>query len=423
MRIPVLKALSNRNFALLWAGQSISLFGDGIFNVALAWQALQLDDSGRALGLALLCRAITRVATLLFGGALADRYPKRALMLTGEAIQFIALVALTGLVATDTVELWHLGVVAGVTGIGSGIFLSSSASFVPELVPEDQFQSANSLRSVSLLGAEMLGPATGGLLVAGFGTGIAFGIDAITFLICIVTLALMRPPRIARADERQNILREVREGLGYVRRTPWLWVSLIAVGTVGNLAAFGLLPVLIPLIVQDRLREGADTLGLIFAAFGLGGVVGALFMGSRELRLRSVKPAYVMWASGCLALCVVALAPSAWMVALAFAVTGFCANAAEVIWVTLQQTYVPQRLLGRVISTDWLISLSFQPVAFAVAAPLAARFGPGPTLLVGASICILVIGLALTSKQVRHLEKPAEEEPGPLPVSVQRSEL
>jgi MFS family permease len=416
VRIPVLKALKHRDFALLWVGQTISLLGDGIFTVALAWQALELDGGAGGLGLVLVVRAVARAATLLVGGALADRYPKRFLVLFGEAIQMVSVTWLTFLAAGGDLQLWQLALVSGTSGIGGGIFLSSSAAFVPELVPEDHYQSANSLRSTSMLLAhELVGPAVGGILVAAFGTTIAFGIDAATFLACIVALLLMRATRVERSTQRISIVKDVREGFSYVRRTPWLWITLVAIGTVGNFAAYSPLPVFVPLIVQDRLQAGADVLGLIWAGYGVGGLAGALLMGSRHMKMTSLTPAYLMWGFGTSALGVVAFAPEAWVAALGLAVMGFAGQAAEVMWVTIQQAFVPSRLLGRVVATDWLISLSLQPLGIALAAPLAARFGPGPALFGGVVICILALALGLTSKQVRHLEKPLPEPPSANP--------
>jgi predicted MFS family arabinose efflux permease len=408
----VLKALTQRDFSILWSGQTISLFGDGIFTVALAWQALELPSGAAGLGLVLLVRSLSRVGMLLFGGALADRYPKRNLMLIGDALQFVAVAWLAVVVSGGDLHLWQLAVVSGATGIGAGIFLSSSAAIVPELVDEGHFQSANSLRSFSfLLGNDLIGPAVGGVLVAGLGTAIAFAIDAATFLASIIALTLIRTQsRRALADGGSKLFREVKEGLSYVSQTPWLWVSLVAVGTVGNFASFGPLPVLIPLLVRDRLAGGADVLGMVLAGYGLGGVIGALFTGSRRIRLHSVVPAFLAWGVGAISLGSLAFTPSAAAAIAALAITGFAGQSAEVIWVTLQQTFVPRRLLGRVISTDWLVSLSLQPLGVALAAPVAAAIGVGGAFFWGAVATVSAIGVGLTNRNVRLLEKPGESD-------------
>jgi MFS family permease len=181
MRIPFLKALSQRDFMVLWVGQTISLFGDGIAGVALAWQALQLPSGRATLGTVLVARSIARVGVLLVGGALADRYERRKLILGGESLQMVAVAALAVVIASGELQLWFLVAVGAVTGAGSGVFLASSTALVPQLVPEEHFQSANSLRSSSMLMAsELLGPAAGGILVAAVGTAAAFAVDPAT---------------------------------------------------------------------------------------------------------------------------------------------------------------------------------------------------------------------------------------------------
>ena len=405
----MLKALSQRDFAILWSGQTISLLGDGIFGVALAWQALQLPSPAAALGLVLIVRSGARVAILLVGGALADRYPKRFLMLAGDVLQMIAIAALSYLVAEGALQLWQLAVVAGTTGIGSGLFLASSTALVPELVSEEHFQSANSLRSSGMLVAyDLVGPAAGGVLVAAAGTARAFAVDSATFLASILALTLIRPQRVPLGDQSAGLLSEVREGFRYVKRTPWIWISLLAVGTVGNCAAFGPLPVLIPLFVRDHLDAGADVLGFVFAGYGLGGLAGALTMGSIPVSLRSALPAYLGWGCSALGLGALAFAPNAAVAAVLLAVAGFGGEMAEVVWGTLLQRLVPRQLLGRVTSTDWLVSLSLHPLGVALAAPVAGWLGVGGALLAGSALSTTAIATGAAMPAIRHLERVAQ---------------
>lgn len=407
MRIHLLKALTQRDFAILWVGQTISLFGDGIFGVALAWQALQLPSPAAALGVVLVVRSVTRVAVLLVGGALADRYQKRLLMLAGDVLQMAAVAVLAYLVAEGALQVWQLAIVAGVTGMGSGIFLASSSALVPELVTEEHFQSANSLRSSGmLLASDLVGPAVGGVLVAASGTATAFTIDAGTFLASILALTLIRPRRALREQVSATVFSDVREGFGYVIRTPWIWISLLAVGTVGNFASFGPLPVLIPLFVRDHLNAGADVLGFVFAGFGLGGVAGAIAMGSIPVSLKSAAPAYLGWGSSALALGGLAFAPNAAVAAALLGIAGFGGQMAEVVWGTLLQKLVPGRLLGRVTSTDWLVSLSLQPLGVALAAPVVGWIGVTGALVAGSALSTTAIAAGIASPAVRNLEQP-----------------
>lgn len=290
MRIPFLRALSQRQFALLWAGQTISLVGDGVFSVAIAWQALQLPNGARTLGAVLLVRSLGRVLFLLVAGALADRYEKRLLMLVGDSVQLVAVAALAYVVSTGDLQSWQLTVVAAVSGAGSAVFLSSSSAIVPELVEEDFFQSANSLRSTSIVMSDLAGSALGGVIVATAGTGAAFAVDAATFSASVAALAFLRPTRRAPAAEQGNVLSQVKEGLGYVLRTPWIWVTLVVVGTVGNCLSWGPLPVLIPLFVEQELKQGAAVLGFVFACYGAGGLAARSSPAPRRCASRASCP-------------------------------------------------------------------------------------------------------------------------------------
>ncbi|MBW3594570.1 MAG: MFS transporter [Actinobacteria bacterium] len=404
MRFPFLSALSQRDFAKLWAGQTVSLIGDGIFTVALAWQALQLPSPTAALGIVLVVRSVMRVATLLVAGALADRYQKRLLMLGADTLQLVAIAALAYVVAGRHLEVWHLATVAGATGIGSGVFLASSSALVPELVTEEHFQSANSLRSSSdLFAYELVGPAIGGVLVAAVGTAAAFAVDAATFLASILALISVRPRGILDEEPSTTLLSDVKEGIGYVLRTPWIWISLIAVGMVGNFASFGPLAVLIPLFVRDHLHGNAAVLGFVWAGFGVGGLLGAIFTGSIRIRLSSAVPAYVGWGMSAVALGVLAFAPNALVAAVILGVAGFGGQIGEVIWDTLLQKLVPRRLLARVNSTDWLVSLTLQPVGLALAAPVAGWIGVAGALILGAGLSSSAMAAGAASRAVRNL--------------------
>lgn len=404
MRVPLLRALSQRDFAILWAGQTVSLLGDGIFTVAVAWQALRFPSGAATLGAVLVARSVARVTVLLVSGPLADRYQKRFLMLAGDAFQMVSIAALAYVTAAGDLKPWQLTAVAAANGAGSAVFLVSSSAMVPELVDEEHFQSANSLRTSSmLLAQDLLGPALGGILVAAVGTAAAFAVDAATFLASILALVFIRPRR--RIDEQVTggIITEAREGLRYVRSAPWIWVTLVAVGTVGNFTSFAPLVVLVPLFVEGHLGEGAATLGFVFTGYGVGGLLGAVTIGSMRLRLTTTVPAYAGWIAGSIGFGLMAFAPNAIAAAALLAIAGFCAEIGEVVWVTLLQKFVPAHLLGRVTSTDWLVSLSLTPLGVGLAAPVAGAIGVRATLMAGAIVSVAAMLVAISFAAVRDI--------------------
>jgi MFS family permease len=397
------RALSQRDFALLWAGQTISLFGDGIFTIALAWQALELSGSATTLGLVLLVRSAARILILLMGGAVADRVERRALMIIGDSVQALAVAAVALLISTGHLQVWHLAVLGAITGAGSGILLAAATALVPQLVTEEFLASANSLTSTSrLLAFQLVGPAIGGILVAALGTTVAFSVDAISFLASITALGMIRP-RALQAETSGDILRDVKEGFSYVRRRPWLWVTMLAVGTVGSLVAYGPLSVLVPLLVRS-LHGGADSLGLAYAGFGVGGVAAAVISGSVRLPRKTSSLAFLGWVVAGLGIAALGLATSTITIAALLAVVGFFNEAAQVIWVTLLQIHIPERLLGRVSSIDWFVSLSLQPLGLGLAGPAAAALGVGGALVVGGAMAASSAGLGFLRPGVRDLD-------------------
>ncbi|HYP23998.1 MAG TPA: MFS transporter, partial [Actinomycetota bacterium] len=170
--------------------------------------------------------------------------------------------------------------------------------------------------------------------------------------------------------------------------------------------SWGPLPVLVPLFVEQELGEGATALGFVFSGYGLGGLAGTVFAGTKGMRFDSVVPAYLGWGLGTVAIGALAFAPSAVAAAALMAVVGFTGQIAEVTWATLLQKFVPRSLLGRVVSTDWLVSLSLQPLGVALAVPVAAAIGIPAAFAGGAALVLAAMALGLWWRPVREIPEP-----------------
>lgn len=405
MKIGALRPLAQRDFALLWSGQTISLFGDGILTVALAWQVLQLSSSAVALAGVLLARSFPRVVLLIVGGAISDRMPRRLVLLTSDLVQGVAVGIVAVLSATGHLQLWELAILGAVTGAGSAFFLPASTAVIPQLVAPDLLMAANSLSSSSrLLAEDLLGPALGGVLVAAVGTTWAFGLDAASFAVSVATLISIRA-RPEVSTPASNLLGAVREGFRYARSQPWIWITLISVGTVGNFLAYGPLPVVLPLLVRGPLDGGARGLGLLFASLGLGGLVSAGLFGSLGQPRRRITAMYAGWGTSCLALAGLYFAPNVAAAMALMLLCGFSGEGAQLVWVTLLQELVPGDMLGRIVAMDWLVSLGLQPAGIALAAPAAAILGAGGVFLVGGLISAGGVVLGLFQPGVREPER------------------
>jgi Transmembrane secretion effector len=279
------------------------------------------------------------------------------------------------------------------------VFGPAYGAIVPELVDRDVLQQANSLNQLNRpLALRLAGPALGGLLVAGLGSGAALALDAGTFAVSAAILSQMRVPRTAFEGAEASIravLREVGEGLAAVRRVPWLWAGMGA-DAIGTLATWGCVQALVPLLVRNDLGGSAETLGLVYAAGGVGAVVAALVTGSRGSPKRPVFVLFLVLAGKVAAVGLFGVATTAETAMLASFLMGALSTVGLVVWMTLIHERVQGDLLGRVNSIDWLVSTSLMPVALAVVGPLADAFGARALLVVtGFGGALLVLSFLL----------------------------
>jgi DHA3 family tetracycline resistance protein-like MFS transporter len=390
LRIGALRPLRHRDFALMWAGFAASLLGDGVYLVAIAWQAYELSNTPAALSVVGVAWTLPTVLLLLAGGVVSDRRDRRRVMLLADAMRAVAVGAIAALSLAGVLELWELVVLVAVYGVGDALFLPAATAIVPSLVPTEEVVQANALEHLARpLMLRFAGPALGGAIIAvGDSAGAGFAFDAVTFLVSAACLAAMRPlPAPARAASGRSFraaAREAREGLSYVRSQPWLWATLGA-AALALLAFYGPLEVLLPYRIKNELELGAGTFGAVLAAAGISQVAVALAFGQHGLPRRQVTVMYVAWSAATLGVAFYALASQTWQLMAIGAAVGAFNGAGNIVWGTLMQTRVPARLLGRVSSVDWLMSTALIPVSFALTGPLAAALGT-KTVLLGAGI-------------------------------------
>lgn len=381
-RFKILAPLRVRDFRLLWTGMTVSLLGDGIFTVALAWKVYEVSNAPTALAVVGIAMSIPQVMLLLVGGVVSDRFDRRRVMIGADLLRGIALAVFGSLALADAVRLWHIMVIAGAFGAGTAFFGPAFDAVVPELVPPEQLTQANSLdQFVRPAVWRMLGPALGGWIVAVWGAGASFLIDAGTFAVSVVCLLLMqrRQPSID-AEHEPSAIEQMREGFRYVRSQTWLWGTLLA-ATFAYLAFLGPTEVLLPYVVKNDMSGSAGDLGLIFAMGGVGAMLSALVMGSRDLPKKNMTFIYVMWTLSTLSLMGYGFMHFAWQGMVVCFAFNALEGAGTIVWLTTKQRLVPGRLLGRVSSFDWFISIGLLPVSYALTAPVAGWLGARETLV------------------------------------------
>ena len=400
----LLAPLRRRDFRVLWAGMAISLLGDGIFLVAIAWESYALWNAPAALSIVGIGMTVPTVLFLLAGGVVSDRYDRRRVMLWADGIRAVSVGLLAFLVVAGSLEFWELVALVAVYGSGTAFFTPAFEAVVPDLLPVEDLPAANSLdQLVRPIALRLAGPLLGGSLVA-VTAGLAFAVDAASFAASLVAVLAIRPRPVVHDEASASALGAMKEGLRFIRRRVWLWGTLTS-AAIAYLVFLGPTEVLLPYVVKNELHASADTLGLVFAAGGLGAVGAAVWMGRRGHPRRDVSLMYAVWTLATLAVAGYGLATAAWQLMVACLVFNALETAGTIVWTTIKQRHVPSAMLGRVSSLDWLISIGLLPISFALTAPVAAAVGVRATL-VGAAVIGGAATLApLFLPRVRDLEE------------------
>ncbi len=422
-RFRILKPMRIRDFALLWTAMTVSLLGDGIYYVAIAWQVYRLSNVPTALSLVWAAWTLPMVGFLIVGGVISDRFDRRKVMITSDIVRGLAIATIGVLSLTQTLELSHLFVLVALYGTGEAFFGPAFGAIVPDLVPKNLLVEANSLdQFVRPLMLRMMGPALGGATIALFGIGEAFLVDAGTFVLSAIALMAMSARPIARSGGGASAVREIKQGLSFVRSHTWLWGTLTA-ASIGLLLFWGPFEVLVPYIVKNQLNGDAADLGFVYAWGGVGAILAALVLGQRGLPRRHMTFMYTAFGISIGVTAGFAFATSMWQAMVWSFISGGTATAGMVVWGTLMHTLVPREMLGRVTSLDWMVSIGLVPVSFALTGPAAGLFGVDRTMI-GAGIAGGVVFTAfLFLPGMRDTERSRDGlRAQPLPVLVKKDE-
>ncbi len=397
-RSEALAPLWERNFRLLWFGQAVSAVGDSLVTIALAFATLSVAHSASALGLVLAVSTVAQVVALPLGGVWADRLPRQLVMLTSDGVRAAVHAVMAVLLITGHAQLWQLVVQAVFYSLAAGFFLPASGGLVPQTVSAQQLQQANALMGLSRSATHVGGPAVAGELVAAFGPGWVFAIDAATFVVSAISLALLRVPRVS-GSARSSFLRELKDGVAAVTSRTWYLLNLGA-HAFWNFG-FAAFLVLGPIVAKQHLG-GASAWGLIGAALGAGAVLGGLI----ALRIKPSRPLILANVAGIpAALQLIALAvPLPTVAIMAVCVAGWAGlTLLNEVWFATLPQLIPADVLARATSFDWLLSIIAMPVGFAVSGPVADHIGIQPTLVAAAAIMAVPLLLVVLVPGVRSV--------------------
>jgi len=269
-----LRALNHRDFRVFWGGQLVSLIGTWMQSVAQSWLVLELSGSPFKLGLIGTFQFAPVLVFSVIGGAIADRLPKRRLIIVTQTALGLQAFALAALVWSGHVRYWHVGLLALLLGCANVVDMPTRQSFVAEMVGRRDLGNAVALNSAAFNGARIVGPAVAGLLIARFGVAPAFLLNGLSFLVVIAALLVVRAEGAPRPRGATTVAAEALQGVGYALKTPRIALILSLVLVV-SLCVFNF-TVYVPLFARDVLHQSAAGFGLLMAALGVGAVAGAL---------------------------------------------------------------------------------------------------------------------------------------------------
>ena len=275
---PALRAFAHRDFRLFFAGQLVSLIGTWMQAVAQSWLVLELTDSPFRLGLV----GTLQFAPVLFlsflAGALADRLPKRRVLVASQSVMCAQALLLAALVHGGHVQYWHVAVMATVYGLANTLDMPTRQAFIVEMVGRESLRSAIALNSAMFNAARVVGPALAGLVIARWGTALAFFFNGLSFVAVIAALLMLHAAGAPRAGRGHRLGEEIAEGVRYVLRTPRIALVMSLVMAVS--AFFFNYNILVPLLARDILGQDAHGFGLLMTSVGCGAVAGAIGLAS-----------------------------------------------------------------------------------------------------------------------------------------------
>jgi MFS family permease len=391
------RSLRIRNYRLFIIGQLISVTGTWMQTVAQTWLVVDLTGSGVDLGVTVALQFLPMLLFGLWGGALADRSDKRRLLIAMQIAGGVLALILYALVATDTVELWMIYVLAFALGMVTAVDMPARQSFVIEMVGPDEVPNAVGLNSAMYNSGRIIGPAAAGVTIATLGLAPAFLANAVSFVPVIVALVMMRPEELFLRAPAVRARGEVRAGLLYAWREPTLRSTLLLVGVLG-MFGFNFIVVL-PLLAKFTFGGDAGLYSLFTALMAFGSLTGALISASRT------KPTTAMLVGSGLAfgglVLLTAVAPSAWMAAIVLVAVGMAMMLFMATANTTLQLNSDPAMRGRVMALYGLLFLGTTPVGGPVMGWIAEAWGPRVGLAIGGSLS-LAAALAAVRVRVRR---------------------
>ncbi len=412
------RALRYRNYRVFFIGQSVSLVGTWMQQVAVGWLVYRLTGSAFWLGVAGFASQIPTFFVTPFAGVLADRYEQRRLLIITQVLEMMQAFALAFLVFQGTAELWNIILLCVLFGAIQAFDIPVRQSFLIQLIDKkDDLSNAIALNSSMFHGARLVGPCLAGLLIAAEGEGICLLINAFSFIAVLVALFSLRLVPREAGSSVHGVLHDLKEGMAYA----WKCVPIRALLLLIALLSFVGMPyaVLMPVFAKEILSGGPSTLGFLVGASGFGALAGSFYLASRQ-SVRGLGGVIGLTAAAFgAALCGFSLSTMLWAsLSLMFCV-GFSMLVMMASGNTVLQTLVDDDKRGRIMSLFTLSFLGMIPLGSLVAGGVASVFGAPATVLIGGFVCMAgALAFAVYLPVWREMVRPIYRTKGIIPPQI-----
>lgn len=383
-------ALQHHNYRLYFFGQAVSITGTWMQSLAMSWLVLSLTSSAIKLSLVNVLQFAPTLFLGLVAGVVADRVPKRSLLVLTQSIAAICSAILAYLIWSHNIDLWHVYLLALIVGINNSFDMPSRQAFVSEMVGREDLANAIALNSTLFNMGRLVGPALAGLVLGVFGVAACFLIDALSYLAVICSLLMMRNLPKMKQLRNRNPVESLREGLAYVRATPLIGHLVIFAGLVG---IFGInFNVWMPLLAKQDIDTGPAGFGLLMSSLGIGALAGALTLAFRSRDVspkRMVVTALVLGIGEILLGAATEATASLILAMVVSTMVGFGLTSTMSMANTIVQSNAPDELRGRVMSVYIMVSTGVAPLGAILAGAVAGWFGTPISILMGGIITTL----------------------------------
>ena len=400
-----LRALHSRNYRLFVSGQVISLIGTWMQSVAQSWLVYRLTGSAALLGLIGFAGQIPIFVLAPFGGVVADRLNRHRVLVATQSSMMVLAAILAALTLGGIVREWQIFVLAALLGVANAFDIPARQAFLAETVSREDIVNAVALNSSMLNGARIVGPAVAGVVVAAFGEGWCFLLNAISYVAVIGALLMMHVDAVGHSHPHASALDSIVEGFAYSWNTTPVRALLLLLGLVSVMG----MPysVLMPVIADRVLNGGPNAYGVLMSASGVGALAGAAMLTLRRHIRGLGRWVAVSAVSFGLTLIAFSFSRKLWLSTLLLVPAGFFMMVEMAASNTLIQSMIPNRLRGRVMSVYSMMFMGLAPMGALIAGALAAPLGAPETVAIGGGIC--VAGGVLFGLGLPRLRGPARE--------------